>query len=181
MKFFTLLPILLLFITVGHAQNYKLIEEMKHVADKERATAIAEELVSVTPKKYRLIFAKESVNAGILRFRFVPNEITDADLENKKFTEQQRASFITIDFSFFNAGEDKNAVRPAFITYKLNEINCAYPELFAIWKNFFRGDVESEITLTDFKSQHLKEPEKKIDIYIYQTEEGWALRNMSIN
>lgn len=181
MKYFFLFIVLSLITTAGYSQNYKLIEEMKHVADKDRATAIVKQLVSVTPKKYRLIFTKESINAGILRFRFVPYEITDADLENKKFTEQQRASFITIDFSFFNAGEDRNAERPAFITYKLNEINCAYPELFAIWKNFFRGDVTSEITLTDFKSQHLKEPEKKIDIYIHQTEEGWSLRNMSAN
>lgn len=180
MKFLPLL-VTLLFATNMHAQDYRLIEEMKRVADKERATAIAKQLVSVTPAKYRLIFTKESVNAGILRFRFVPDIISDADLENKKFTEEQRAAFITIDFSFYNAGEDKNAERPAFITYKLNEINCAYPEMFAIWKNFFKPTAESETTLTDFKSQHLKEPENKIDVYIFQTETGWAFRNLSLN
>jgi len=174
------LIIALLCFTTGYNQNYKLIEEMKHVANKDRATEIAKELVSVTSVKYRLIFAKESQNAGILRFRFAPAELTDVQLEGK-ITDEQRAKLITIDFSFFNAGEDSKVDRPAFITYKLNEINCSYPELFAIWKNFFKTGAESEITRTDFKSQHLKEPENKIDIYIFQTETGWSLRNLSLN
>ncbi len=165
----------------ANAQDYKLIEELKRAENKNRATQLAKQIVAITPIKYRLFSTKESHNAGILRFRFVQAELTDEDLEKARFTEAQRSAFITIDFSFYNAGEDINAARPEFITYKLNEITAAYPELFAIWKNFFKPEAESETTKSDFKSQLLKDPERRIDIQIFHTETGWLLRNKSLN
>ena len=160
------------------AQNYKLIEEMRAVATKERAAQIGNEMIASTPTKYRLFTVKESQNAGILRLRYIPAELSDPDMEKGNFTEKQRSTFITVDFSFYNASEDRNAERPATITYKLNQITANYLDLFPIWKKFFRFDANFEKTITDFKMQHLKESEKKIDVYIFQTETGWALRNL---
>jgi hypothetical protein len=165
--------------TKSFSQNYQLIEESKHVPSKERATQIAEQFVSPANGKFRLYNTKESYNAGILRFRFVQKELTDEDLKNGNFTEAQRQAFITIDFSFYNAGEDVNAPRPDSVTYKLNEITAAYDDLFPIWKSFFKPQADYETAKTDTKSQYLKDPEKKIDIYIFHTESGWALRNLS--
>ncbi|MGK4568301.1 hypothetical protein [Flavobacterium sp. 3HN19-14] len=168
----------LLLSTFANAQNYKLIEELRAVATKDRAIAIGNEMIAATPTKYRLYVTKESINAGIFRLRYIPAELTDADMTNGNFTEKQRSTFITIDFSFYNAGEDINAVRPAVITYKLNEITANYLDLFPIWKKYYKPDANFEKTITDFKMQHLKETDKKIDVYIFQTETGWALRNM---
>lgn len=175
-------PFLLLLVfsfTKIFSQDYPLIEELKHVQNKERAAQIAEQFVASANGKYRLYATKESFNAGILRFRFVQKELTDEDLKNGNFTEAQRQAFITIDFSFYNAGEDTNAPRPDSVTYKLNEITAAYDDLFPIWKRFFKPLADYEAAKTDAKSQYLKDPAKKIDIYIFHAEAGWALRNLS--
>ncbi|WP_298154838.1 hypothetical protein [Flavobacterium sp.] len=161
------------------AQDYKLIENAKRAESKETAAQIANLLVSAAPSKYRLYTMKESQNAGVLRFRFVQQSLTDEDLKNGNFTEAQRQAFITIDFSFYNAGEDINAVRPEFVTYKLNEITAMYDELFAMWKTFFKPQADFEKTKTDANSQYLKDAAKKIDIYIFHAESGWTLRNLS--
>ncbi|AWA30454.1 hypothetical protein HYN48_10350 [Flavobacterium magnum] len=176
---FRLLLFALLFVARSAAQDYKLIEEMKHVPNKARATEIAEQLVATANGKFRLYTTKESYNAGILRFRFVQSELSDNDLKNGNFTEAQRQAFITIDFSFYNAGEDVNAPRPESVTYKLNEITAAYDDLFPIWKTFFKPHAEYELAKTDARSQYLKDAEKRIDIYIFHAESGWALRNLS--
>ncbi|AWI26619.1 hypothetical protein [Flavobacterium pallidum] len=176
---FPFLLFAVLFFTKSFSQDYKLIEESKHVQNKTRATEIAQQFVATSNGKFRLYTTKESYNAGILRFRFVQNELTDEDLKNGNFTEAQRQAFITVDFSFYNGGEDVNAPRPEYVTYKLNEITASYDDLFVIWKSFFKPHADFETTKTDAKSQYLKDPEKRIDIYIFHAESGWALRNLS--
>ena len=164
--------------TFASAQNYGLIGELRAVSDKDRAIEIGNELITATPTKYRLYVTRESQNAGIFRLRYIPEELTDGDMERGNFTEKQRSTFITIDFSFYNAGEDINAQRPSVITYKLNEITANYLDLFPIWKKYFKSDANFEKTITDYNMQHLKDTDRKIDVYIFQTETGWALRNM---
>jgi hypothetical protein len=148
------------------------------VATKERVVEIGNEIITATPTKFRLFTVKESQNAGILRLRFIPTELTDMDMQKGNFTEKQRSDFITIDFSFYNASEDPTVSRPNVITYKLNQITANYLDLFPIWKKYFKADADFEKTITDFKMQHLKEADKKIEVYIFQTETGWALRNL---
>lgn len=160
------------------AQDYKLIEEIRLVDTKKRVTDICNSLVASTPTKFRLFNTKESFNAGILRLRYVPIELSDADLNAGKFTEEQRQRFITIDFSFYNAGEDANAPRPDKVPYKFNQIAGAYPEIFAIWKKFFKPSATFEEAKTDAKLQYLTDRERNIDIFITQTEYGWALKTM---
>jgi len=172
------LLITFLFINSINAQDFKLIEELKFVKDKERVAQICNTIIASAATKYRLFTTKESFNAGILRLRYVPAELSDADLQAGKFTEEQRLMFITIDFSFYNAGEDVNAVRPEVITYKFNVITANYVDLFPIWKKFFKPEATFEETKTDVKLQHLKDRDKNIDLYITQTETGWALRTM---
>ena len=156
--------------TFANGQDFQFIDQIKALPNQEKAIEIATEMASTSTSKLRLYKAKASEKSNMLEVVFVPSEISDQAIESYNVSDSDKTKFLTVIFAI-----DKGSS----LNYRLLELQTNYKNMFPIWKRYFKSDANEQITLSDYKSQHLKDISKKIDFYIQNREALWILINQS--
>lgn len=164
---------------ICQAQDIAYLQNLKALPTEADALNIANELAAQSATKLRLYKSKDTTTQKNLRLEYVPEELTDKDIELRNYTEAQKLNFITIDFVYYYQGENKDIEIKGVKYYRLSTVYAKYLNLFPYWKKHFNPTADVEKTLTDYKSQRIKDATAKIYYYIQKSGDVWVFHNMS--
>lgn len=169
------LTVALLVISFAQAQDFSFINSANK-ADETTALQIAQNIASNAKTKFRLYKAKENKSKDGFRVVYAPDGTTDEQIKE----QGDYKGCLIVDFAIFYDGKSAELQTPGTKTYKLQEVTASYLDVFPSWQKYFKPDAEVTKTVTDFKSQNLRDSDKKINFRMQKVEDNiWTLYNQS--
>ncbi len=163
----------------AQAQDIGYLQKLKALPSEADALNVANEIASYSKVELRIYKTIDSPTQKNLRYVFAPAQLSDKEISGRTYNEGQPNIFTTIDFVYYNEGENSDLEKTGVKKYRLSTVQTMYLNLFPYWKQYFNPSADTEKTLTDYKSQHVKDIPNAINYYIQKQGGSWVLKNQS--
>jgi len=165
--------------TLAHSQDVSYLQKLKALPSEADALKVANEIVSFSKVQLRLYQTIDSPTQKNLRYVFAPANLSDKEISGRTYDQVQANVYTTVDFVYFNEGENVDLEKTGIKKYRLSTVQATYLNLFPFWKEYFNPSADTEKTLTDYKSQHVKDVPNAVNYYIQKQGNSWVLKNQS--
>lgn len=154
--------------------NYDYLKSLNKISDDKEALKIAMDFAGLQTKKVRLLRANDFPNNSFYIVRFVPEEMTDEQYE--ALDNSTKDNCLTIRFSYWNEGENKNLEIKGVKTYRLSQVSGPYLQIFPIWKTYCKFD--ADLVKTQENSTNTFADISENFHYLFQKDDDiWILMN----
>lgn len=169
---------LLLFIVLcisylSYSQDIPFLQSLKSLSQAE-ALAFADSISSISKTKWEVYKIDETRKGDYLLVYYVNSEASKEQRAEPFFQD-----FLKITFFIYHEGENKDLEIAGVKKFRFSNVSGRYLDLFPAWKKYFKPEIELEQTLTDWKSQKLKDFDNKLDFTFYKNRDIWTLTNQS--
>ncbi|WP_395049418.1 hypothetical protein [Flavobacterium sp.] len=120
--------------------NYDYLKSLNKIATDKEALKIAEDIAGLQTKKVRLLRSKDLPDISLYIVRFVPEEMTTEQYD--ALDNETKDKFLTVRFSYWNEGENKDLEIKGIKTYRLSQVSGSYLQMFPVWKTYCKYDAD---------------------------------------
>jgi hypothetical protein len=143
----------------------------------DQSKKIVDEIVSLLSSRYELLKITELEQYGVLQFEYVPVGLTATEKEEYSFSITKHP--LTIRFSIYYIGENKDLEIKGEKAFKLSEVKGKYLEVTPYWIKTFYPNATPETVLATYDLKTFYKREAHLKFMLQKNNEIWKLINVS--
>lgn len=166
----------LLIVSLVEAQDFTYLDSLNKM-NLDQAKSTADKIINSTGEKYELLRMTESDQYNNLEFEYVPVNLTASEKEKYSFSITKHP--LTIRFSIYYIGENKDLEIKGEKAFKLSEVKGKYLEVAQYWIKTFYPNATPETVLATYDLKTFYKREAHLKFMLQKNNEIWKLINVS--